>query len=39
MLNGQDTLIVMIHVDDAIITGSNPATIAAFKKALKMNIV
>ena len=35
MLNGQDTLIVMIHVDDAIITGSNPATIAAFKKALK----
>ena len=28
-------LIAMIHVDDVIITGNNPNTIRAFKKALR----
>ena len=35
MKNGTDVLVVMIHVDDAIITGSNPVTIKAFKDALR----
>jgi hypothetical protein len=35
MRTGTETLIVMVHVDDAIITGSNPNTIAALKKALR----
>ena len=30
-----ETLIVMVHVDDAIITGTNPATIQALKMALR----
>ena len=30
-----ETLIVMIHVDDAIITGSKPETISALKKSLR----
>ena len=35
MRNETDTLIVMIHVDDAIITGTHPATISSLKTALR----
>ena len=35
MYENNETLIVMIHVDDAIITGSNPVTISALKQSLR----